>query len=61
MAENVAITNTFDSKGYCESHNGWANTLAWLSIILFLIGLILLFKWIYENYDKWKLPKKLEL
>jgi hypothetical protein len=55
--ENVATTNTFDSEGDCEGHNGRVNTLAWLSIILFLIGLILLFKWIY---DKWKLPKNRE-
>jgi transposase len=60
MAENVTTTNTFDLEGDCEAikgNNGRKNTLAWLSIIFLLIGLILLFKWIY---DKWKLSKNAE-
>jgi hypothetical protein len=63
-AENVATTNTFDSKGDAKAigkdKNDGANMFALLFIVLLIIGLILLFKWIYENYDKWKLTKNQE-
>lgn len=58
-SENVAITNSFDPKEAIEDGKNDKNDfLAWLVIALFLIGLILLFKWIYDNYIKRNLVKK---
>jgi hypothetical protein len=56
--ENVATINTFDSAGafdgISKGKNDKGNWLAFPFILLLLIALILLFKWIYENYNKGK-------
>jgi hypothetical protein len=62
--ENVATTITFDSAGgfdgISKGKNDKGNWLAFTSILLLLIALILLFKWIYEDYIKGKLIKNKE-
>ena len=58
LAQEVAGANTFDSKGgTCEDENEKVDSTVYLFIILLIIGLILLFKWIY---DKWKFIKNEE-
>jgi hypothetical protein len=61
MGENVVTTNTFDSAGSIDGiskgKNDRVNWLALPFILLLLIGLILLSKWIYENYIQWKSKK----
>jgi hypothetical protein len=53
--ENVVTTNTYSPKRtFDERKKGKVDPLACMSIVLFLIGLILLFKAII---DKWKLSK----
>jgi hypothetical protein len=62
--ENAATTDTFDSAGaFDDISKGKKDKVNWLAfpfILLLLIGLILLFKWIYENYIKGKLIKNKE-
>jgi hypothetical protein len=64
MAENVSTTNTLDSKGashdITQAKKDRADPLGLLFIVLLIIGLILLFKWIYGNYNNWKLIKNEE-
>jgi hypothetical protein len=53
-AESIATANTFDSKSdACESKNAKIASLSLLAIILFLIGLILILKYILR---KCKIP-----